>query len=57
MPRITHNHAAVAANHSLYQNELINESHTTLKEIATNTKNINLNVDTVEVSVDALEQL
>ena len=57
MPRITHNHAAVAANHSLYQNELINESHTTLKEIATNTKNINLNVDTVEVSVDALEVL
>ena len=57
MPRITHNHAAVAANHSLYQNELLNETHTTLREIATNTKNINLNVDTVEVSVDALEVL
>ena len=57
MPRITHNHAAVAANHSLYQNELLNESHITLKEIASNTKNINLNVDTVDVSVDALEVL
>ena len=57
MPRITHNHSAVAANHSLYQNELLNETHTTLREIASNTKNINLNVDTVDVSVDALEVL
>ncbi len=57
MPRVFHNQQNIAANHSLYQNELLNESHSTLKEIATNTKNINLNVDTVEVSVDALEVL
>ena len=57
MPRINHNHAAVAANHSLYQNELLNESHVTLKEIATNTKNINVNVGDVEINANDLEVL
>ena len=57
MPRVFHNQQNIAANHSLYQNELLNETHSTLKQIETNTKNINLNVDTVEVSVDSLEVL
>ena len=57
MPRVFHNQQNIAANHSLYQNELLNESHITLKEIATNTKNINVNVGDVEINANDLELL
>ena len=57
MPRISHNHSGVAANHSVYQTSALVDSNTILEKIATNTENMNVNVDTLEVSVDALELL
>ena len=57
MPRISHNHSGVAANHSVYQTSALVDSNTILEKIATNTENMNVNVDTLEVSVDALEVL